>query len=163
MQQPQLQSEHEWLQRLTGEWTWESMGKAGPDKPPEKFTGTESVRTLGDLWVVCEGSGEMPGGGISTTIMTLGYDPARELFVGTFIASMMTHLWLYEGRLAAENRLELLCEGPSFSAEGGMSVYRDTIELLSGNERTLTSHVRGDDGSWQEFMSAHYRRLRESV
>lgn len=46
---------------------------------------------------MCEGLGEMPGGGIATTMMTLGYDPARKWFVGTFIGSMMTHMWVYAG------------------------------------------------------------------
>ncbi len=60
------------------------------------------MRSLGGLWVLCEGRCEMPGGGAGTTVMTLGFDPARGLFVGTFIASMMTHLWLYEGGLDPE-------------------------------------------------------------
>ena len=32
----------------------------GPDKPPETFRGTDSVRSIGGLWVLCEGR---PGGG----------------------------------------------------------------------------------------------------
>ena len=41
----------------------------------------------------------MPDGGPATMIMTLGYDPAKKRFVGTFIGSMMTNLWVYEGEL----------------------------------------------------------------
>ena len=55
----------------------------------------------------------MPGCGPSTTIMTLGYDPQKERFVGTFVASMMTHMWHYNGSLdAAEKVLTLDTEGP---------------------------------------------------
>ena len=32
---------------------------------------------------------------------TLGYDPAKKKYVGTFIASVMTHLWIYSGSLDA--------------------------------------------------------------
>jgi hypothetical protein len=46
------QREHQWLQKLIGEWTCESEATMEPGKPPERFTGTESVRSLGDLWVL---------------------------------------------------------------------------------------------------------------
>lgn len=84
------QKEHQWLHQLVGEWTYETECVMGPDKPPEKFKGSETVRLLGGLWVQCEGTGEMPGGGMATTIMTLGYDPQKKYYVGTFVASMMT-------------------------------------------------------------------------
>ena len=119
------------------------------------------MRSLGGLWVLCEGRGEMPGGGAATTIMTLGYDPVKKRFVGTFIASMMTHLWLYEGELdPAGNVLTLDTEGPSFTAEGKMAKYKDVIELKSDDHRVLTSSFLGDDGKWHEFMTANYRRTK---
>lgn len=41
-----------------------------------------------------------------------------------------------------------------------MGKYRDVIELVSDDHRTLTSHVLGDDGTWRKFMTAHYRRTK---
>ncbi len=154
----QPQHEHEWLQQLAGEWTYESEAACEPGKPPETFSGSESVRTLGDLWVLCEGRGEMPGGGTAITLMTLGYDPGKGRFVGTWVGSMMTWLWVYDGSLdAAQKVLTLETEGPSFS-EGKLATYRDVIELRSHEHRVLTSHVLGEDGTWRGFMTAHYRR-----
>ena len=159
MKAAEPQKEHKWLQRLVGEWTLEAEAMTGPGEPPAKTTGTETVRSLGGLWTVAEGEGEMPGGGTGTSIMTLGYDPQRQRFVGTWVGSMMTHLWVYEGSLdAGERVLTLDCEGPSFSGDGTLSKYRDVIELRSDDHRVLTSHVRGEDGNWQAFMTAHYRR-----
>jgi hypothetical protein len=153
------QKDHQWLQKLVGEWTSEAEAAMGPDKPPEKFTGTETVRSIGGLWVVCEGRGEMPGGGTATTIMTLGYDPAKTLYVGTFIGSMMTHLWVYEGRLDPTAKvLTLDTEGPNFGAEGKTTQYKDAIGFKSDDHRVLTSHMLGEDGKWHPFMTAHYRR-----
>src|SRR4051794_10167339 len=98
----------------------------GPDQPPSKFTGTDRVRTLGGLWVVCEGQGAMPGGGMATMIMTLGHDPAKKRFVGTFIGSMMTHLWLYDGGLDQAGKvLTLDAEGPNFTEPGKTAKYQD--------------------------------------
>jgi len=153
------QKEHQWLQKLVGEWTYESEAACEPGKPPEKATGSESVRSLGDLWVLCEGRGEMPGGGMATTLMTLGYDPQKRQFAGTWVGSMMTHLWVYDGSLdTAERVLTLNADGPDFTVEGKLAKYRDVIEFKSDDHRVLTSHVLSDDGAWHEFMTAHYRR-----
>jgi hypothetical protein len=102
----------------------------------------------------------MPGGGTAKTIMTLGYDPQKQRFVGTFIGSMMTYLWVYEGSLDAAGKvLTLDAEGPSFAPGAqGMAKYKDAIEFLTDDHRTLTSRMLGPDGQWQEFMTAHYRR-----
>jgi hypothetical protein len=155
------QKQHEWLHRLVGEWRYEHECSMGPDQPPGKFTGSETVRSLGGLWVLCEGQGEMPGGGTAKTIMTLGYDPAKKRYVGTFIGSMMTHLWVYDGELDAGGRvLTLDTEGPSFTAEGKLSKYKDVIEFLSDDHRTLTSSCPGEDGKWHTFLTAHYRRAK---
>ena len=156
------QPEHRWLQKLLGDWTSEAEMTMEPGKPPEKSTGTESVRSLGDLWILAEGQGEMPGGGAATMLLTLGYDPQRKRFVGTWVGSMMTHLWVYDGALDDTGRvLTLETEGPSMTApETAMGKYRDVIEFLGDDHRTLTSHALGDDGTWRKFMTAHYRRKR---
>jgi hypothetical protein len=79
--------------------------------------------------------------------------------VGTWIGSMMTHLWIYEGKLDADKRvLTLEAEGPAMADDGTMASYRDVIEVVSNDHRILTSHMLGDDGTWQQFMTAHYRR-----
>lgn len=155
------QKEHEWLQQLVGEWTAEMACSMGPGEPPSTFRGREAVRSLGGLWIVAEGQGEMPGGGTAVTLMTLGYDPRRQRFVGTWVGSMMTHMWLYEGVLDAAGKvLPLDCEGPSMAGDGGMARYRDVIEIRGPDERALTSHVLGEDGEWRQFMTAVYRRAR---
>lgn len=155
------QQEHQWLRKLIGEWTYESECSMGPDQPPAKFAGTESVRALGGLWMLCEGRGAMPGGGTATTLMTLGYDPTKKRYVGTFIGSMMTHLWVYEGGLDPAGKvLTLDTEGPSFTADGKLAKYQDVIEIKSEDLRVLTSHALGDDGKWLGFMTATYRRTK---
>lgn len=156
------QKEHQWLQKLVGEWSIEAEAMMGPDQPPVKSTGTESARSLGGLWVLSEGRGEMPGGaGMATTLLTLGYDPQKQKYVGTWVGSMMTYLWVYEGTVDAEGkRLTLDTEGPDFSGgeAGATARYRDVLEFLSDDHRVLSSQVLGPDGNWISFMTAHYRR-----
>ena len=151
--------EHQWLQQFVGEWSYESECLMGPDQPPMKFSGTESVRSIGDLWVMGEGQGEMPGETPATMIITLGYDPQQQRFVGTWIGSMMTHLWIYDGWLDAERKiLTLESEGPDMEVEGKMAKYRDVFEIKSDGHRVLTASVLGEDGQWNRFMTTHYRR-----
>jgi len=155
----QPQKQHQWLHRLLGDWTMQAQASMGPDKPPMDSSGSESVRSIGGLWVVCEGEGEMCGGAPATMVMTLGYDPQTQRFVGTWIGSMMTRLWVYDGWLDdAEKVLTLEAEGPSMAGDGTLAKYRDVIELKSDDHRVMTSHVLGEDGSWTQFMTASYRR-----
>jgi hypothetical protein len=101
----------------------------------------------------------MPCGGAATTVLTLGYDPQKQRYVGTWIGSMMTPLWVYDGALDAAGRvLTLKAEGPHMAAEGKMATFRDVIEFKSADHRILTSHMLGDDGTWHGFMVANYRR-----
>ena len=150
--------EHRWLQRLAGDWTFtvEQMMGLDPAAPPH--TGTETVRGLGELWVVARGQSNM-GDQPDMSLMTLGYDPARGRFVGTFVGPLMAQLWVYEGQLdAAQRVLTLDTEGPSFTGDGSTAPYQDLIELIGDDERTLTSRAQGPDGEWQQLMTMRYRR-----
>ncbi len=159
MQPAEPQKEHQWLHKLLGEWTFETECPTGPGQPPSKHTGSETVRSLGGMWVLCEGRGEMPGGGTGLTVFQFGYDPAKKRFVGTFIGSMMPQLWVYDGELDPAGKvLTLNTEGPSFTEEGKLAKYKDVFEMKSDDHRVLTSHALGEDGKWHEFMTAHYRR-----
>ncbi|HEX4892947.1 MAG TPA: DUF1579 domain-containing protein [Hyphomicrobiaceae bacterium] len=153
-------AEHKWLQQLIGEWTFESECQMGPGQPPAQTSGTESVRSLGDLWVIGEGQGSMPGGGTCSMNITLGFDPAKARFVGTFIVAIMPGLWIYDGALDSTGRiLTLDTEGPAMFANGTRRTrYQDIIELPEGGGRLLRSRMLDEAGNWNEFMVAKYRR-----
>lgn len=156
---PEPQKEHEWLAELVGEWASEMDCSMGLDRPRQRFKGKESVRSLGGLWTLGEGQGEMPGGSTGRTLMTLGFDPAKGRFVGSFIGSMMTHQWLYDGALDETGTALILdSEGPSMSGDGSLSAYRDIMTIVGPDHRILTSSVPDGNGGWTEFMTAHYRR-----
>ncbi len=159
MTNPEPTSEHRWLHQLLGDWTCVSTADMGPGEPPMSGTGTEHVRALGGLWVLGEGTGTMPGSDTGYMLMTLGYDPAQQAFVGSWVGSMMTNMWVYRGTLDADQKvLSLETEGPSCTGDGSPARYRDTITLLGPDERTLTSSSEQADGSWKQFMQATYRR-----
>lgn len=151
--------EHQLLHRLIGEWTYDSAGH--PDKPETKAGGREIVRSVGGVWVIAEGEGQMPGGAPASSVMTLGYDDQKKRYVGTWIGSMMTNLWVYDGFMDAEGKtLTLEAEGPSMADAGTTAKYRDIIEFVSDEVRLLKGTVLGHDGEWQHFMTTTYTRKR---
>ncbi|HEY4253651.1 MAG TPA: DUF1579 domain-containing protein [Roseomonas sp.] len=158
--QAEPQEQHRWLQQMIGRWSFASEATMGPGQPSMRSEGTEVVRALGGLWVVAEGAGTTPDGKPANWMMTLGFDPKKGCFTGTWVGSMMTLLWVYDGFLDAERRvLTLEADGPSFTDGTKLAKYRDIIRIESPDHRVMTSHALGDDGSWTGFMTAHYRRI----
>jgi hypothetical protein len=148
--------EHRWLEQLVGEWTWDSDASE-PGKPKVILHGVEMVRSLGGLWLLAESRGDAPGGGEHRTLLTLGYDPDKKRFVGSFVSSFLSTLWLYEGT-RKDNRLVLESVGPGMSGDGSTAKYEDTIELQGPTERAFISRVQETNGTWTEFQRTQYRR-----
>ncbi len=150
--------QHGWLHRMLGEWECETECSMGPDGPPMKGRGTERVTSLGGYWVVGEGEGNMPGGGPARWTITMGYDPTAGRFRGTWVGSMMPHMFIYDGIVSEDGRtIALESEGPSFDGKG-TARYRDSVTMESDDHRVMTSEVLNPDGSWTRFMTGHFRR-----
>lgn len=153
--------EHAWLQKLIGDWTYQHDMPPVDGKPAEKLTGTETFRALGEVWVQGEARGQMPGEGDTVSLMTLGFDPAKNRFVGSWIGSMMSNLWVYDGELSADGRtLSLFSDGPAMDGSNTTAPYKDVITIVNENERTLTGNHQTPDGAWHQFMITHFRRAK---
>ena len=63
--------------------------------------------------------------------------------------------WVFNNETGTS--LTLDTEGPSFTG-AGLAAYQDIIEFVADDHRILLSRLRGDDGRWVPFMTAHYRR-----
>jgi hypothetical protein len=153
------QQEHQWLQQMVGNWTYESEYLIGPDKPAMTSSGTEIVRAIGDFWILAEAQGTMPDGKSTTMVITAGYDADRKKFVATWLGSMMTKLWVYECSREG-NTLNMDAEGPSMAGDGTTVMYRDSMEIVDADNRTFRSQMRNPDGSWMQFLTMHYRRVK---
>ena len=147
------QAEHGFLEKLVGTWdvTSSSMGN--------DETWTEVVRSLNGIWFVAEGNGQMPGGGEATTVLTLGYDPAKGKYIGSWIGSMMNYMWVYEGDVSDDGTtLNLYTTGPDFSEPGKIGEYREQIVFTDRDNRIFNSSVKQPDGTWKQFMDVQYTR-----
>ncbi|WP_416408316.1 DUF1579 domain-containing protein [Agrobacterium rosae] len=160
MESAKPQKEHAFLERLVGEWVMiSSTGYEGydPDDAEQRFT--ESIKSVGGLWIVSDGRGKMPDGTPMAAIITLGFDPAKGHYVGSWIGSMMTTLWVYKGWLEPDGEtLVLEAQGPKFDGSGEIATYHDVLTLHDDNSRTFSGSVLQPDGSFKQFMSSEFRR-----
>lgn len=148
---------HGWLHRFLGEWDYTGEFMT-PDGGQMTGHGTETVRSLGGYWIMGESVGEMPGGGEAQCVITLGYDPVRERFIGSWVGSMMWHLSIYDGTLSEDGKvLTLESEGPAFIGEG-TALYRDTLIWEDADHRRMETSVRGPDGGWTPLMVLRHAR-----
>jgi hypothetical protein len=155
---PQPQAEHEWLRQFVGEWETEGQALAAPGEPAMTCKGTMRSRMLGGFWVVSESQTEMTGASVKA-IQTIGYDPEKKKYVGTWVDSMINHLWKYEGEVdETGKKLTLEAAGPNFLAAGKTAKFRDAYEFKSPDHIITTSQMQGDDGQWVTFMTGHARR-----
>jgi hypothetical protein len=100
-----------------------------------------------------------PNNSRMNSLITLGYDPQRGKFVGSFVSSCMTYHWLYEGYLDDQRRiLTLEAEGPSFAGDGSMAKYQDIIEVIDQDTYLFRSQYENADGRWTEFMRGKHTR-----
>jgi hypothetical protein len=155
---PPPQKEHEWLKQLGGEWDAEAQLFMEQDKPPTTSKGTDSVRMIGGFWSVAETKAsvmDMP----FTGIMTLGYDPEKKKYIGTWVDSMGSRLWTYTGTLdSSGKKLTLETEGPCPMQGGRMSKFKEIMEIQDTDHRTFTSTVQFEDGKWVTMMKVSYQR-----
>lgn len=159
--QAEITTQHRWLERLVGDW---DVSDTAITAPPAEPPWTERVRRIGGLWIACEGRGLMPDGEPAETLLTLGYDAARDRYIGTWIGSMMAHLWHYDGTLEPTgNVLTLHSEGPDFQSEGRHLPYQDIITFIDDDHRTMTALVNRPGKSWEKLMEVHYWRRKQPL
>lgn len=157
------EKEHALLQKFVGEWETVSEAVMGPGQPTVKCEGRIRGRMLGDLWVVNQSEGNIMGTTMHA-LQTIGYDPAKKKYVGTWVDNMMNHMWKYEGTLDEAGKiLTLEAEGPNFLTPGKTTKFRDSYEFKSPDHIIARSSMQGEDGKWIEFMTGHVRRAKPAA
>jgi len=149
--------EHEWLKQIVGEWDSEGEITMDPAKPPIKNKGSESGKMIGGFWALIEHKAEFMGTPFNG-VLTLGYDPEKKKYVGTWVDSTSGHLWTYTGSVdAAGKMLTLDSEGPTNEGPGKTAKYRETIEIKDKDHKVFTSSVE-KDGKWVTPLTVKYQR-----
>jgi hypothetical protein len=156
---PAPAKEHEWLHQLAGQWEADLEVSAEPGKPPLKLKSAENTRRIGGFWILSESEVTPPGMPFARAL-TLGYDPQKKKYVGTWVdSSNSTHIGKYEGSMDAAGRtLTLEGEMPSPFDPARSVRVREVIELKSQDQKVVTTSLQGEDGNWFTLVTVNARR-----
>jgi hypothetical protein len=156
---PKPGPEHAWLQQFVGDWNADVEMLMDPTgKPPTKSKGTESIRPVGGFWILSENRGTLMGQPF-LGVQTLGYDTKKQKYIGTWVDSVSSQMWQYEGSVDATGKtLTLESEGSCPIDPGKVIKAKDVIELQDKNHKTFKSFIQMDNGQWIPAMSIRYER-----
>lgn len=151
-QLPTPSDEHKLLQESVGKWNVKCTYYMDPSQPPMECDATETIESVGPFYTASRFEsrfGEMPFLGSAT----LGYDPHKEKWVGTWISNMGPEFYYFEGDYDADaKRLEMKGEGmfPHFGCicpfrsvqdwnDDGMHKFEFFVQIPNGPEmKTFT-------------------------
>jgi hypothetical protein len=155
---PAPQKEHQWLNQLVGDWDTEGEIHMAPGMEPIKSTGTDTSRMLGGFWLLSDVKGEMMGMTMEAKL-TIGYDAEKKKYVGSWVDSMTSYMWTYEGSVDDSGKvLTLNTQGPCPQRGGQMTNFKEVMEIKNKDERTFTSSYQEEDGKWTKMVAVKYRR-----
>ncbi len=156
--QPAATDGHQLLKKFVGKWELKNKGSMGEGQPEMEATSVMNAKMLGDLWVLCDIEGDVDGT-VYRAMQTIGYDPDKKKFVGTWVDSITPHLWVYEGWLdESGTKLTLEAKGPNMMAGGEITKFRDVYEFKDDDQIVATSSMLLDDGKWLTFMNGIGKR-----
>jgi hypothetical protein len=151
---PRPQTEHAWLQQFVGDWESDTEFHMDPDRQPEKSKTVECIRPVGGFWIVIDIDAEMMGAPFHG-IQTLGYDPKKKTFTGTWVDSVSCVVWTYTGTLNKERTaLTLYTEGPCPTSPNKLTNVKDVLEIKDRTHKLYTSYILDKHGDWSLCMEA---------
>lgn len=152
--------EHLFLKKFVGKWESETKGSMGEGQPEMSCKGTMNSEMLGEIWLINHNEMEIPGMPMRG-IQTIGFDTEKNKYVGTWVDSMMNHMWKYEGTLdEGGKKLTLEADGPNFATGKGTTKFRDAYEFQDADTIIATSTMQGEDGKWITIMTGKMTRIK---
>ena len=118
--------------------------------------GVETNRMLGEFWVLSDFEGNVMGMPFNGQA-TIGYDPNKKMYVGTWIDSMNTALTLMEGTADADGNITMKSQQMD-AMTGAMQNVESVAKRQDEDHRTYESFVVGDDGKKTLMMTIAYTR-----
>lgn len=150
--------QHQWLKKFVGDWTTD-IELIAPGSEPIKESCTETVRAVGEFWIITDTRSKFMGEQY-TAVLTLGYDPKKEKYIGTYVDSMTSQLWTYEGKLD-ESGNKLILNTEATMPDGASVKFRETHEIKSNDHRVFTSELIGPDGDFMEVLTVNAHRKKD--
>ncbi len=150
---------HKMLASLAGSWITKTKAWMGPDQPPEESTGTcEQKMLLGGRYLQQEYVGDMMGDTF-TGINLLGYDNYTKKYVSTWIDSMSTGIYCFEGTASPDDKTitqECSYDDPA----RGLMVWRSVTRIVDDNTLEYEMYLIPKGGQEEKAMEMTVTRKR---
>jgi Protein of unknown function (DUF1579) len=150
---------HQMFAKLAGTWTTRTKAWMEPDKPPMEGTGTCEQKTLlGGRYLQQDYSGEMMGNTF-TGINLLGYDNHTKKYVSTWIDSMSTGIYYFEGTASTDGKT-ITQECSYDDPVKGPAVWRSVTRIVDDNTIEYVMHLTPKGGKEEKMMEMTVTRKR---
>jgi hypothetical protein len=147
-----------WLKQMVGDWTFIFTTSDDSEYPGFTMTGSETVKPVGDTWVMAEQIGIGSDNSPSHSVLVIGQEPGTARFVGSHAGSAVAALFVYDGALDATGALALETEGPAMTEGRETDHYRDVFTYTGPDSREQSLQLLGTDGTWTEFARTRFLR-----
>ena len=151
--------EHKEMARDVGVWDAEASLRVTPDAEPVTSKGVETVKMMGEFWLVSTFEGEMMGQPFRGQSQTT-YDPIKKKYIGTWIDTMAPTLNTLEGDYdAATNTLTMMMTGVDPMTAKPMH-WKTVTRYESDDAKAFEMHlpVEGQEGQWWKSFEIKYKR-----
>jgi|SRR5579859_1170686 len=155
---PKPGKHHEALKYFEGTWDVTATFLAEPGKPMAESKGSEKAEMiLGGFWLATEYKGEMMGTPFAGR-GTMGYDPHKKKYVGTWIDSLASGLYVSEGT-ADENGKVFTMIAQGYCDSAGKSItMKQVYEIKDPDTWTLSFLTPNPDGKEVPTGTIEYKR-----
>ena len=151
--------EHAEVRRKAGKWKVRCTYYMGGDSDPIEVDGTEHGEMLGDLWCNSRFEADMLGSPLSGN-GSLGYDPVKKKYVGTWKDSATPFLYTFEGDFDPVIQV-LEMKGLNYDpVRCCQATYRSRVEFISDSEHVLDLSIDVPEGLPIKVLRYHFKRSR---
>jgi len=151
---------HKLLDRMTGSWNTKTTSCTEAGKPPVESTGTcKQEMVLGGRFLHQEFAGDMMGAPF-TGIGVTGYDNHKNKYVSTWMDSMSTAIYYFEGTADPDGRTitqECLGDDPV----RGPMVWRSVTKIVDDNTHLFEMYGTDKSGKEELMVEITYTRRQE--
>ena len=150
---------HKVLANLVGSWTTKTKAWMEPDKPPMEDTGTcEQKMLLDGRYLQQEYKGEMTGSPF-TGINLIGYDNHTKKYVSTWIDSMSTGIYYFEGTASPDGKT-ITQKSNYDDPVRGPTVWRSVTRIVDDNTLGYEMYLTSKGGKEEKMMEMTVTRKR---
>ena len=148
---------HKLLASMAGNWATKTKSWMDPSKPPMESTGScEQKMLLDGRFLQQECTGDMMGQPF-TGIGVSGYDNHTKKYVSTWMDSMGTGIYFFEGSASADGKTITQESAYDDPIEGHMKL-RGVTKIVDNNTQIFEMYGTGKSGNEAKMMEITYTR-----